>query len=86
MYDICPQEFVPYISLSGCKKSEQVYMKASIDFDDYTYVYEYMFKTYSIQLSFSSFEVQMLSMMIVAPNQLRERLRLDKLERFVYSL
>jgi len=47
-----------------------MYMYPTIDADDCTYVYEYMLKTYYMQLPFSTFECDMLTIMNVAPSQL----------------
>ena len=69
MYDIYIPEFIPFIDLACCKRVIHVYMHPAVDADDYIFVYEYMFKTYYMQLPFSAFECDMLTVMNVTPSQ-----------------
>jgi len=70
VYPILEDSVLDYAVAKPCRSWERVYMKPRTDDYDFSYVYEYMFKEYSMTFPLTDFEAGMLSLMNIAPSQL----------------
>jgi len=70
VYPVCEDSLMDYAVAKPCRARERVYMKPRADNYDFSYVYEFMFKEYSMTFPLTNFEAGMLSLMNIAPSQL----------------
>jgi len=70
VYPDCEDSVLDYAVAKPCRARERVYMKPRADSYDFSYVYEFMFKEYSMTFPLTDFEAKMLSLMNIAPSQL----------------
>jgi len=70
VYPVCEDSVLDYAMAKPFRAWERVYMKPRADSYDFSYVYEFMFKEYSMTFPLTDFEVGMLSLMNIAPSEL----------------
>jgi len=70
VYPVCEDSVLDYAVAKPCWARERVYMKPRADSYDFSYLYEFMFKEYSMTFPLTDFEVGMLSLMNIPPSQL----------------
>jgi len=67
---VCEDLVLDYAVAKPCRARERVYMKPRVDSYDFSYVYEFMFREYSMTFPLTDFEAGMLSLMNISPSQL----------------
>jgi len=70
VYSVCEDSILDYAVAKPCRARERVYMKPRTDSYNFSYVYEYMFKEYSMTFPLTDFEAGMLILMNIALSQL----------------